>query len=90
MCIEKWLSDNIFSYNGCTDRKNMSSAVRKVTETGNWSADAEFIQSAGFNRYDAMMENFAERINGTIEQVYTYDYELNLYRLLLKACRIKL
>ena len=90
MCIEKWLSDNIFSYNGCIDRKNMSSAVRKVTETGNWSADAEFIQSAGFNRYDAMMENFAERINGTIEQVYTYDYELNLYRLLLKACGIKL
>lgn len=84
--IERWMSENIFSYSGCKDRKNMCSAVRKITTTGNWSSDAEFVQSAGFNRYDAMMENFAERIKGKKEQVYTCDYELNLYRLLQKAC----
>lgn len=84
--IEKWLSDNIFSYNGCTERKNMCSAVRRITEAGNWSSEAEFVKSAGFNRYDGMMENFAERIHGKEEQIYTTEYELNLYRLLLKAC----
>lgn len=38
-----------------------------------------------FDRYDAMMRNFAEMVNGK-ENPYSYDYELNLYKLILKAC----
>ncbi len=38
-----------------------------------------------FDRYDAMMRNFAEMVNGK-ENPYSYDYELNLYKLLLRAC----
>ena len=32
-----------------------------------------------------MMYNFAEMIRGK-ENPYSYDYELNLYKLILKAC----
>ena len=42
-------------------------------------------QSEVFDRYDDMMRNFAELVRGK-ENPYTYDYELNLYRLILKSC----
>ena len=42
-------------------------------------------ESEVHNRYDGMMYNFAELINGK-ENPYTYDYELGLYRLVLRAC----
>jgi hypothetical protein len=32
-----------------------------------------------------MMKNFAEMVRGK-ENPYSYDYELNLHRLILKAC----
>jgi len=84
--IERWLSDNIFTYNGCTDRNNMASGVRRIFECGNWGADCEFAESLSFNRYDGMMEQFAKRIDGMPEPVYTYDYERKLFRLLMQAC----
>ena len=42
-------------------------------------------QSTPCDRYDAMMRNFAEMIRGK-ENPYSYDYELNLYKLLQRAC----
>lgn len=39
-----------------------------------------------FDRYDTMMRNFAELIQGKVNP-YDYDYELNLYKLILKSCR---
>jgi predicted dehydrogenase len=38
-----------------------------------------------FDRYDEMLQNFAEMIRGKANP-YTYDYERNLYKLLLRAC----
>lgn len=38
-----------------------------------------------FDRYDGMMKNFAEMVRGK-ENPYSYEYELNLYKLLLRAC----
>ncbi len=38
-----------------------------------------------YNRYNAMMQNFAEIVRGK-ENPYSYDYELNLYKLILKSC----
>lgn len=43
-------------------------------------------QTDAFDRYDGMMRNFAELIRGK-ENPYGYDYELNVYKLLMKACR---
>ncbi len=33
-----------------------------------------------------MMLDFADRINGKEEAFYTPDYELNLYKMILKVC----
>ncbi len=84
--IEKWLTDNIFSFNGCVDRLNMSTSVRTVNSCGGWNADGGFVESIPFNRYDGMMRRFAQRVNFDDEKIYTKDYELKLYRLILKAC----
>ena len=51
-----------------------------------WDIDGETSQSPIYDRYEDMMESFAERVRGKKEEVYTYDYELNLYKLLLKSC----
>ena len=37
------------------------------------------------DRYDGMMRNFAELVCGK-ENPYSYDYELNLYKLILRSC----
>ena len=38
-----------------------------------------------YDRYDDMMRNFAEMVRGK-ENPYSYDYELNLHKLILRAC----
>jgi predicted dehydrogenase len=48
---------------------------------GKWNEN----QSEVHDRYDAMMRNFAEMVRGK-ENPYSYDYELRLYELILKAC----
>ena len=42
-------------------------------------------QSELYDRYDDMMKNFAEIIRGK-KNAYSYDYELELYKLILKSC----
>ena len=41
--------------------------------------------SEPYHRYSAMMRNFAELVRGK-ENPYSYDYELNLYKLILRSC----
>lgn len=48
---------------------------------GNWSEH----RCEPYDRYVAMIRNFAELIRGK-ENPYSYDYELHVYELLLKAC----
>ena len=50
-----------------------------------WHTPVERKKSEVYDRYDDMMRNFAEIVRGK-ENPYTYDYELGLYRLILKAC----
>ena len=40
---------------------------------------------APFDRYDDMMQNFAEIVRGK-ENPYPYDYEMKLFELVMKAC----
>ena len=40
-----------------------------------------------FDRYDEMMRNFAEIVRGK-ENPYGYDYELGLFKLILKSCSV--
>ena len=50
-----------------------------------WNIPWKTSQSELYDRYDTMTRNFAEMIRGK-ENPYSYDYEYNLYKLILKAC----
>lgn len=67
-------------------RKTLYTEMREVHSPAGWFADAPFKRSALYNRYDTMMANFANRIRKDTVTPYTPDYELNLYKLILKAC----
>ena len=41
------------------------------------------------DRYDAMMAGFAAMVRGEKENPYTLDYELELYKLVLKCCGVE-
>ena len=53
-----------------------------------WHTPWKTERSEIYDRYDAMMQNFAEIVRGK-ENPYTYEYELGLYRLLLRACGVE-
>ena len=53
--------------------------------TTDWYQPWTTEQGAPYHRYDDMMKNFAEMVRGK-DNPYTYDYELGLYRLILRSC----
>ncbi len=59
--------------------------VSNESFSANWHKPWQSSETEAFDRYDAMMQNFAEMVRGK-ENSYTYDYELNLYKLILRAC----
>ena len=42
-----------------------------------------------FDRYETMMQTFAAYVRGEGENPYTYDYELELFRIILQCCGVK-
>ena len=52
---------------------------------GSWYGTWQTHRAEAYDRYKTMMANFADLIHGK-ENPYSYDYELQLYELLLKAC----
>ena len=62
---------------------------RYVRESPDWYKVTKKEQSLGYNRYDNMMRSFAQMVLGEKENPWNYDYELELYKLLLKACDVK-
>ena len=59
--------------------------VSSESFSGNWHKPWASSKTEMFDRYDGMMQSFAEMVRGK-PNPYTYDYELNLYKLILKAC----
>jgi len=53
-----------------------------------WNHMGEHSQTPLFNRYDGMMAGFASFVRGEKENPYTLDYELELYKTVLKACGV--
>lgn len=51
-----------------------------------WSDRGAHSQTERFDRYDGMMAAFAAYVRGETENPYTLDYELELYKTILKAC----
>ena len=68
----------------CTDMR-----ISKNEDGTDWNYRAEPIVFGPFDRYEAMFEEFAKIINGEIKNPYSYEYEKELHRVLLKACGIK-
>ena len=51
-----------------------------------WDNLGEHSKTPMFDRYDGMMAGFASFVRGEKENPYTPDYELELYKTVLKAC----
>ena len=72
--------------------KNICSKAKVVwkdIETNNWGESGEDWVSEPFNRYDAMMHDFAQIVRGEKQNDYSYDYELKLFKMVMKCCRIE-
>ena len=57
-----------------------------VYDSENWHILSSKQQSPSFKRYDSMMKNLGAMIRGEKENQWDYDYELKLYKTILKAC----
>lgn len=58
----------------------------EYTNRCNWHDVGQTTKSETFDRYDAMMADFAQMVRGEKENPYTYDYELELYRTVVACC----
>ena len=56
--------------------------------TEEWFEKGVASQTPVFDRYEDMMRAFAQMAAGEKENPYTYDYELELYRTILKSCGV--
>ena len=61
---------------------------RTTYTVSDWNTDGKHDRSNGNGRYDAMMEAFAAMARGERANPCTPDYELTLYKTVLKACGI--
>lgn len=60
-------------------------ALSKDNPDFSWKNLAVELDFGSYNRYDAMMRKFSEIVRGA-ENPYTYDYELKLFKTVLKCC----
>lgn len=69
-----------------TERDYLYTEMREIHENQGWQYMGGHSKTGYFNRFDDMMKNFAEVAMGRKENPYSYDYELGLFKLLLKSC----
>lgn len=62
------------------------SQMRTCKDTDAWGDLGEITKSDTYDRYDDMMASFAAMVRGEKENPWGYDYELELYKTILKAC----
>ncbi len=68
----------------------MHSEMRITKKGGGWTNIGKKVPSEEYSRYDRMLESFADIVLGKKQNPYSYDYELGLYKLILKSCNIKI
>lgn len=61
--------------------------TKSVYECENWHIASSKQQSHSFKRYDSMMKSFGEMVRGEQTNPWDYEYELELYKTVLKACQ---
>ena len=52
-----------------------------------WRDASEKLESDVYDRYDPMMHDFACIVRGEKENPWSYDYELELYKIIMEACK---
>ena len=80
--LEMFTPENIGVQSQYTDKVT-------YTVTTPWGDPGVAERSEIFDRYNVMMESFAEFVRGEKTNPITPDYELTLYKNLLKACGVK-
>ena len=68
-----------------TDTRNLQTK-RTMRTSLNWHTKGEKKLSDPLDRYDTMMKSFAEYVSGERINPYSLDYELELYKTILKCC----
>ena len=68
------------------ERDYLYTEMREIHHDQGWFAPGTWTNSGYFNRFDEMIKNYAESALGIKENPYTIDYELSLYKLLLRCC----
>lgn len=58
--------------------------------SSDWNDTGKTERCDTFDRYDNMMKCFGEYISGKKENPWSYDYELELYETVLKACGVEI
>lgn len=66
--------------------RNMYTGKVEYKEPRPWEVMGKYEESEEYHRYDPMMAGFAEIVRGERENPYTPDYELGLFKVLMKAC----
>ena len=61
-----------------------------VYDSTEWATEGKHTKSEPFARYDGMLLAFASYVRGEKENPYSYDYEKELYRLVLTCCGLPL
>lgn len=56
------------------------------SDAADWGDRSQKADIPEYDRYDAMLGEFAKCVRGEFENPYTYDYELQLHKMILKAC----
>lgn len=72
-----------------SDQNQVTGVVETYAEDcwkNGWNYTGDYSESEPFNRYDAMMADFAAVVRGDKANDYSYEYELQLHRILLAAC----
>jgi len=55
-----------------------------------WSDCSEKWETEEYDRYDAMMADFAAQVRGEYKNPYDYDYEIALHGLLMRCCGVEI
>ena len=70
------------------DGGQFTTRIDHCADKANWGDRGIITNTEIYDRYDAMMRSFAQMVCKEKENPYTYDYELELYRTILKCCNI--
>ena len=60
--------------------------TRRTRESTSWAVGGIVEKSEIYDRYDTMIRSFGKMVRGEMENPFGCDYELELYKTVLKAC----